>query len=215
MYLISRMSKPEGLGPGPSSCMIRYYELRECINRFSNFQIHLRRSPHLIPLLVPSTLTPPSSDEHHTLQAQKIISQIETDVVEAKDNLLHAKVFQTYYANLNRSPNIPFKVGDKIMLSTLHCRQQFKKKGKKWVAKFFPHFNGPYNIIDTHVSTSNYTLELPNLPNTFPTYHASELKPFIPNNSLLFPSRELLNPQPIVTEDSLEEFLVQVIIDTR
>jgi len=96
---------------------------------FSNFQIRLGRSPCLIPPLVPNTLTPPSSDEHHTLQAQKIISQIETDVAEAKDNLLRAKVFQMYYANLNRSPDIPFEVGDKVMLSTLHRRQQFKKKG--------------------------------------------------------------------------------------
>jgi hypothetical protein len=101
------------------------------------------------------------------------------------------------------------------MLSTLHRRQQFKKKGEKWAAKLFPRFDGPYNIIDTHVSTSNYTLELPNSPNTFSTYHASELKPFILNNSLLFPSCELSNPQPIVTEDSLEEFLVQDIIDAR
>jgi hypothetical protein len=36
---------------------------------FSNFQIRLGRSPRLIPPLVPNTLTPPSSNEHHTLQA--------------------------------------------------------------------------------------------------------------------------------------------------
>ena len=145
----------------------------------------------------------------------QIISQIETDSAEAKDNLLCAKVFHVYYTNLNRSPDIPFEVGDKVMLSTLHHHQQFKKKGEKQAAKFFPRFDGPYNIIDAHVSILNDTLKLSNSPNTFPTYHASKLKPFILNDSLLFPSRELSNPQPIVTEDSLEEFLLQDIIDTR
>jgi hypothetical protein len=95
------------------------------------------------------------------------------------------------------------------MLSTLH-HQQFKKKGKKQAAKFFPCYNGPYNIIDAHVSTSNYALELPNSP-----YHVSKLKPFIPNNTSIFQSHELSNPQPIVTLDGLEEFLVQNIINTR
>lgn len=182
---------------------------------FSNFQIRLGRSPHIIPPIVPNALTPPSSDEHHTLQAQKLILQIETDVSEAKDNLLWAKVFQMHYANLNRSPDIPFAVGDQVMLSTLHRRQQFKKKGKKRAAKFVPCYDGPYNIIDAHIATSNYTLELPNSPNTYPTYHASELKAFVPNNASLFPSHELLNPQPVVTPDGLEEFLVQDIIDAR
>jgi hypothetical protein len=98
-----------------------------------------------------------------------------TDVAEAKDNLLQAKVFQTHYANLNRSPEFPFTIGDKVMLSPLHCRQEFKKKGEKWAANFFPRYDGLYNIIDVHTGTSNYTLELPNAPNTYPTYHSSEL----------------------------------------
>ena len=116
---------------------------------------------------------------------------------------------------MNRSPNIPFKVGDKVMLSTLHRRQQFKKKGEKQAAKFLPHYDRPYNIIDAHVATSNYTLDLPNSPNTYPTYHASELKAFVPNDASLFLSHKLSNPQPVVTLDGLEEFLVQDIIDAR
>jgi len=174
---------------------------------FSNFQICLGQLPHLIPLIVPTTLIPPASNKDQTLRAQKLISQIETDVAKAKDNLLQAKVFQAHYANMNRSPNIPFKVGDKVMLSTLHHCQQFKKKGGKRVAKFFPCYDGPYNIIDTHVSTSNYTLELPNSPNAYPCT--------IPNDASLFPSRKLSNLQPVVTPDGLEEFLVQDIIDAR
>ena len=71
------------------------------------------------------------------------------------------------------------------MLSTLHHWQEFKKKGEKWTAKFFPCFDGLYQNIDAHAASLNYTLELPNSPNTYPTYHASELKPFLPNDASL------------------------------
>ena len=74
------------------------------------------------------------------------------------------------------------------MLSTLHCCQQFKKKGEKQAAKFFPCYDGPYDIIDEHLATSNYTPEHPNSPNTYPMYHTSKLKLFVPNDILLFPS---------------------------
>jgi Chromo (CHRromatin Organisation MOdifier) domain len=137
------------------------------------------------------------------------------DVAEAKDNLLLAKIFQTHHANIHRSPEPPFQVGDKVMLSTLHRRQEFKKKGEKRAAKFFPRYDGPYNIIDEHSATSNYTLELPNNPNTYPTYHASELKNFVANDPVLFPGREQSQPLPVLTEDGLEEFLVQEILDSR
>ena len=83
------------------------------------------------------------------------------------------------------------------------------------MAKFFSRYDGPYNIIDAHSQTSNYTLELPNSPHTYPTYHASKLKPFIPNNATLFPHHEYAQPLPVVTNDGLKEFLVEEIIDAR
>jgi hypothetical protein len=129
--------------------------------------------------------------------------------------LIQAKVFQTHYTNLNQSPDLPFNIGDKVMLSTLHRRQEYKKKGEKRATKFFPRYDGPYNITEVHTETSNYTLELPNSPNTFPTYHASELKAFLPNDDTLFPSRKVPQPQPVVTSDGLEEYHVEEIIDSR
>jgi len=180
---------------------------------FSNFQIHLGHSPHLIPPILPATVADSRSDTTEALCAQDLITTIETDVMEARDNLLQEKVFQMYYANQNQSLEFPFKIGDQVMLLTLHCHQEFKKKSKKQAAKFFPQYDGPYHIIDIHVETSNYTLKLPNLPNTYPTYHASELKPFLPSNVTLFPSHKLPQPQPIVTSDGLEESHVQEIIN--
>ena len=101
------------------------------------------------------------------------------------------------------------------MLSTLHRRQEFKRKGEKRAAKFFPRYDGPYKIINAHTETSNYTLDLPNSPHTYPTYHASELKPFLANDPSLFPNREYTQPLPVVTNDGLEEYLVQEILDSR
>ena len=172
---------------------------------FSNFHIRLGRSPHLIPPLVPNSLAPVTTQTDEAQHAWKLIVDLQTDVDEAKDNLLQAKIFQTLYANQHRSPELPFKIGDEVMLSTLHHRQEFKKKGEKQAAKFFPHFDSPYHIIDAHTVSSNYTLELPNSPNTYPTYHISELKPFLPNDASLFPSCKLPRPEPVLTPNGLEE----------
>src|ERR1700729_4262735 len=157
---------------------------------FPPFQIRLGRSPRIIPPIIPISLspTPPTDDVQ---KATDIIHQIATDTNEAKDNLLQAKVFQAHFANDHRGADELYAVGDKVMLSTLHRRQEYKKKGEHRVAKFFPRYDGPYVVIDSHATTSSYTLKLPNLPNIFPTFHASELKRFFPNDSTLFPSREL------------------------
>ena len=182
---------------------------------FSNFQIRLGCSPRLILPIIPTTITDKRSNAAEAVRTQDLIKTIETNIAEAKDNLVQAKVFQTHYANLNQSPNLPFNIGDKVMLSTLHHRQEYKKKGEKRATKFFPRYDGPYNITDVHAETLNYTLELPNSPNTFPTYHASELKAFLLNDNTLFPSREVPQPQPIVTSDGLEEYHVKEIINSR
>jgi hypothetical protein len=84
-------------------------------------------------------------------------------------------------------------------LSTLHRQQEYKSKGDGHVTKFFPRYDSPYTVIDAHPKTSNYTLELPNLPNIFPTFHSSELKPHFANDHSLFPLHEMAKPQPVIT----------------
>ena len=100
------------------------------------------------------------------------------------------------------------------MLSTLHHHQEFKHKGEKGAAKLFPRYDGPYKIINMHTETSNYTLDLCNSPHTYPTYYASKLKPFLANNPSLFPNCEYTQPHLVVTNDSLEEYLVQEILNS-
>jgi hypothetical protein len=124
--------------------------------------------------------------------------QIDLDVAEARDNLLMAKVAQAHAANTKHRPDFNFEEGDCVMLSTFHRRQEYKRKGERRVAKFFPRFDGPYTITNAHPETSSYTLDMPNSC-IFPTFHVSELKPFVENDPILFPSRELSRPGPILT----------------
>ena len=47
--------------------------------------------------------------------------------------------------------------------------------------------DGPYTITHTFLEHSEYTLKLPNNPNTFPSFHAHLLKWYILNDPLLLP----------------------------
>ena len=70
---------------------------------FSNFPIRLSHSPRLILPIVPTTITDIQTTTPEATHARDLIKTIETDVSEAKDNLLQAKVFQT----LRQSEQIP------------------------------------------------------------------------------------------------------------
>ncbi|GLB33353.1 putative retrotransposable element tf2 155 kda protein type 1-like [Lyophyllum shimeji] len=145
---------------------------------FSPFQLKTGRSPRIIPPLVPE----PADATPAEVDAREIIARLELDVKEAQDNLLTAKIRQAYHANEHRAPEKIYKPGDLVMLSTENRRRNYKRKGKKRVAKFMPRSDGPYTVIEAFPEKSEYTLRLPNNPNTFPGFHASLLKPFIPND---------------------------------
>jgi hypothetical protein len=76
-------------------------------------------------------------------------------------------------------------------------------------------FADVYKVISTHPETSSYTIDLPPDRGDFPTYYASELKLHIPNDSVLFPSREHSRPGPILTLDGLQEHEIDRILDSR
>jgi hypothetical protein len=180
---------------------------------FSPFQLRMGRSPRIIPPFVPTNTE--NIPQEYLTSASEIIDRLTVDVDEAKDNLTHAKITMAHHANNNRGPEDKYKTGDWVMLSTLHRRQEYKRRGEKRVAKFFPRFDGPFEITDCHPEASTYTLDLPNSPNLFPTYHVSELKRHVPNDPNLFPSREQIRPAPILTPEGLEEFHVDRILDER
>ena len=89
------------------------------------------------------------------------------------------------------------------------------QKHDKRVAKFMPRYDGPYTITRAFPESSVYELELPNHPHKFPKFHVSELHPFRANNPDLFPGREHTRPGPIVTEDGVEEWHIERILDQR
>jgi hypothetical protein len=178
---------------------------------FSGFQLHLGRSPHVIPPIIPDLL--PNELQEAALTATSIIQQLENDVAQARDNLLLVKITQSHHASANRTPDPEFKINDLVMLSTANRRHEYKKKGEKQTAKFFPQWDGPFRVTASHPEASTYTLDIPT--NQFPNYHTSELKPHHANDGSLFPSRELTQPGPILTTNGLEEYLVDNIIDSR
>jgi Integrase zinc binding domain len=126
---------------------------------FSGFQLKTGRSPRIIPPIVP-------------LAENVIITRVTLDVQEAQDKLLTAKICQAYHANEHRAPEDVYEVGDLVMLSTENRRRNYKRKGKTQVAKFMPRHDGPYTVTHTFPERSEYTLKLPNNPNTFPGFHA-------------------------------------------
>ena len=153
---------------------------------FSGFQLKTGQSPRVIPPLIPLDIdaTPEQTTAH------EIITWVTLDGKEAQDNLLAAKICQAYHANKHHAPEDIYEIGDLVMLSTKNRHRNYKCKGKACVAKFMPRNNGPYTITHAFPECSEYTLKLPNNPNTFPSFHAHLLKRYVPNDLLLFPDRE-------------------------
>lgn len=139
---------------------------------------------------------------------------MQLDVSEAQDNLISAKVSQAFQANKTRANIFPFKIGDRVVLSTLHRRREIKAGDPNRVAKFMPRFDGPFTIKNIDERHSTVTLDLPNLPNLFPIFHTSEVRPFLENDNSLFPSRALIPRDPI-TIDGHQEFFIDKIVDER
>jgi hypothetical protein len=179
---------------------------------YSSFQLLMGRSLRLIPPLLPLMNADAAPELEH---ATELIERIKWDVEDAKDHFLEAKCMQAFYVNKDHGQEDVFKVGDKVMLSTLHHWREFTANDPSRVAKFIPCFDGPYNIVNSTPESSAYTLDLPNSPNIFPTFHTSQLKRFTENDRLLFPSRKHAWPGPIMTREGLEEYVIERILDER
>ena len=166
------------------------FDIMNMINRstgFTPFQLRFGKSPRVLPPLLPTTSSTPADR-----LASDLLSQMQTREAEAQDNLLTAKISQAFQANKHRSPKFPFKIGDRVVLSTLHRQREFRANDPSRVAKFMPRFNGPFAIKSTNEIHSTVTLDLPNSPNILPIFHSSEVKLFIENDNIIFPSRALI-----------------------
>ena len=180
---------------------------------FSPFQLHTGRSPRLIPPIAQPGRGPIVTGSE---EAQELIERVNTDVAEAKDNLLLAKVFQADQANRKRRPEDAYMVNDLVMLSTANRRKDYASTGSGRSAKLFPRHDGPYRVVEAFPQTSTYRLDVPNAPPNFCfTFHASQLKRYVPNDQELFPGREFPRDGPVMLEDGREEHVIERIIDER
>jgi len=128
--------------------------------------------------------------------------------------MLRAKLLQSLMVNGHRTDDFPFEKGNRVILSTLHRRCEYKAKDEKWVTKFMPRYDSPYTITDAAPEISRVTLDLPDNWRTFPTFHTSQVLPFVENDATLFPSHELKCPPPIII-DSKQEFFIDHILDEQ
>ncbi|GKF30977.1 putative reverse transcriptase domain-containing protein, partial [Tanacetum coccineum] len=98
-----------------------------------------------------------------------------------------ARARQRSYANVRRKP-LEFEVGDRVLLK-VSPRKGVIRFGKR--GKLNPRYIRPFKILK-RVDPVAYTLELPEeLTNVHSTFHISNLKKCLSNESLVIPMKEL------------------------
>ncbi|GJW97141.1 putative reverse transcriptase domain-containing protein [Tanacetum coccineum] len=121
--------------------------------------------------------------------------------VQIRQRLQAARDRQRSYANVRRKP-LEFQVGDRVMLKVSPRKGviHFGKRGK-----LNPWYIGPFKILK-RVGPVAYKLELPEeLRNVHNTFHVSNLKKCLSDESLVIPMKELqLNDKLNFVEELVE-----------
>ncbi|GJR66871.1 hypothetical protein Tco_0012936 [Tanacetum coccineum] len=121
------------------------------------------------------------------LTGPAIIHETTKKIVQIKSRIQAARDRQKSYANIRRKPMV-FQVGDRVMLKVLPWKGvvRFGKRGK-----LNPRYVGPFKVIE-RVGTVAYKLELPQqLSRVHNTFHVSNLKKCLSDESLVIPLEEL------------------------
>ncbi|GJV82473.1 hypothetical protein Tco_1522371, partial [Tanacetum coccineum] len=118
----------------------------------------------------------------------EIIHETTEKIVQIRQRLQAAKDWQMSYANIRRKP-LEFQVRDRVMLK-VSPRKGVIRFGKQ--GKLNPQYIGPFKILK-RVGPVAYKLELPEeLSNVHNTFHFSNLKKCLSDESLIIPMKELL-----------------------
>ncbi|GJW06119.1 putative reverse transcriptase domain-containing protein [Tanacetum coccineum] len=121
------------------------------------------------------------------LTGPAIIHETTEKIVQIKNRIQAARDRQNRYANIRRKP-LEFQVGDRVMLKVSPWKGvvRFGKRGK-----LTPRYVGPFKVIE-RVRTVAYKLELPQqLSRVHNTFHVSNLKKCLFDESLVIPLEEL------------------------
>ncbi|KAF9490185.1 hypothetical protein BDN71DRAFT_1354250, partial [Pleurotus eryngii] len=88
------------------------------------------QSPCILPLLVAHSSDVMDKPEFGL--TRRMIERIEADMMEAKDNLFHAKLNQVTQANKHWHAKVPYKVGDFVFLSTANrCKEYMHTRDRR------------------------------------------------------------------------------------
>nr|GEV59881.1 reverse transcriptase domain-containing protein [Tanacetum cinerariifolium] len=122
------------------------------------------------------------------LTGPEIIHETTEKIVQIRQLLHAARDRKRSYANVRRKP-LEFQVGDHVMLK-VSPRKGVIRFGKR--GKLNPWYIGPFMILK-RVSPMAYTLELPEeLSIVHGTFHISNLKKYLSDESLVLLTKELL-----------------------
>ncbi|GJU22885.1 putative reverse transcriptase domain-containing protein [Tanacetum coccineum] len=121
------------------------------------------------------------------LTSPAIIHETTEKIIQIKSRIQAARDRPQSYENIRYKPMV-FQVGDKVMLKVSPWKEvvRFGKQGK-----LNPRYVGPFKVIE-RVRTVAYKLELPQqLSRVHNTFHVSNLKKCLSDESLMIPLEEL------------------------
>ncbi len=93
---------------------------------FTLFQLLFGHHPCVI---LPIVFKPETNTPAKTFDANKFLTCLNANVIEAQDNLLLAKSNQAYHANKSQGSKHVYNIGDKVLLSMFHPRHNYMQCG--------------------------------------------------------------------------------------
>jgi hypothetical protein len=127
----------------------------------------------------------PLANDTKFTSVRQFAQQARTNLLAAHNTIIESCISQTFHVNKKCRANLGYQRGDKVYLSTKNLTLP---KGR--ARKLVPRFIGPYRVTKAHNKALPVTIELP--PELVsrciaPTFHASLVRPYVPNNSQWFP----------------------------